>query len=974
MRDQRLGAGPVNKSTKKGGLRQGRNVVDYIAKSEGSADKSYKFERSMTDTLRSTSTDAITAKPAVSDTARQIAKVGLVGLMDSTASSSVATSANGRRTKRGGRKSKEAVAAPTQVPDPQIPFLGNKPKISVASTAQARAYGMLEYTPSDGELDAYLAQRRMTRAEYFKHRSPTLPEQIDLRYAKEEAQRQKIAEVRLALVMGKGNPKKRVCSEESEGKEQQQYHELPTRENGQLISRVDFAAMQAKAEAKAGEMTSDEKLEKQAAFDEELAAAEAALNPEDSDSEDDFELEDQDVEVQAALLHDALEQERARMQAEEVAENVREVMDNLALLDMHTEFTADRGGSAAAKLRAAAYIEEFIKVNETPGIKEEWDAVRAMDRHDREYEMHLWNDVKRDAFRKYVSEEDEIQATTSGLSTSQTVEQLNRLITLSEQPLGSDLEPTCADTDFENKTVNGFGTTRLHDASAAGDLVLVTQLIENGADVDVVDAKGSTALHQAASYGRFDVVDCLLNVGANPSHAITEGVRKGTQAIHVASTCGAILRGCCDCADKTLVLPKTYHSQWGLCEACEKTVGKYLQIIRRVGDAVLEAGETITKCPEEEHSDDGLIRIVFPKKLFIMHGLWKCEHSSRDDSSTESFEVVDVPTTSEQKTPSNPMIIQMQSLPQENKSGMRVGKVVGNPVDLAPKLQKIMKPMDSEFGGLKKGFLNPRTSRAVPSAGHIDFGGKREPSVFMRADPECALCKHASQCVFNSIDPDALDGDKRSKLHNAAKSGQIDLVLRLINHDASLNLEEGARMSTPLHFAAQGGLKKSAEIVDLLIKCGADVAAQTQSGWLPLHNALKNGDKQSVLLLRRAMERKGFKDLIKPNTTKFGHEHDELLLAPLTELETALMPEYRARAIPGPGTLNSKIQHFRIEKLEVTDDSTARGASADAASQHTQPEAPEIAPLLNRLYTWFASPERDTTTLSLSMSDEASKE
>ena len=51
---------------------------------------------------------------------------------------------------------------------------------------------------------------------------------------------------------------------------------------------------------------------------------------------------------------------------------------------------------------------------------------------------------------------------------------------------------------------------------------------------------------------------------------------------------------------------------------------------------------------------------------------------------------------------------------------------------------------------------------------------------------------------------------------------------------------------------------------------------------LPLHNALRNGHVQAVHVLRQAMDREGCSDLIEPNPTKIGHDHDNLLLLPLT--------------------------------------------------------------------------------------------
>ena len=56
------------------------------------------------------------------------------------------------------------------------------------------------------------------------------------------------------------------------------------------------------------------------------------------------------------------------------------------------------------------------------------------------------------------------------------------------------------------------GQTHLQRAAAIGDVIRVTSLIEQGAEVNVVDHAGWTPLHEAALEGHMEVVKCLVEV------------------------------------------------------------------------------------------------------------------------------------------------------------------------------------------------------------------------------------------------------------------------------------------------------------------------------------------------------------------------------------------------------------------------------------------------------------------------------
>lgn len=71
---------------------------------------------------------------------------------------------------------------------------------------------------------------------------------------------------------------------------------------------------------------------------------------------------------------------------------------------------------------------------------------------------------------------------------------------------------------------NSFGTTLLFQASYSGHAILVKQLIEVGAKLDIQDHEGVTALYLAAQNGHDTVVKLLIDAGTNLDFQNHEGV------------------------------------------------------------------------------------------------------------------------------------------------------------------------------------------------------------------------------------------------------------------------------------------------------------------------------------------------------------------------------------------------------------------------------------------------------------------
>ncbi|XP_072522853.1 poly [ADP-ribose] polymerase tankyrase-2-like isoform X2 [Salminus brasiliensis] len=92
-------------------------------------------------------------------------------------------------------------------------------------------------------------------------------------------------------------------------------------------------------------------------------------------------------------------------------------------------------------------------------------------------------------------------------------------------------------------------------------------------------------------------------------------------------------------------------------------------------------------------------------------------------------------------------------------------------------------------------------------------------------------------------------GEEPSReLFEACRSGDLQRVKKLLNAANVNNRDTAGRKSTPLHFAAGFGYK---DVVDYLLKHGADVHARDDGGLISLHNACSFGHAEVVRHLLR---------------------------------------------------------------------------------------------------------------------------
>ncbi len=91
--------------------------------------------------------------------------------------------------------------------------------------------------------------------------------------------------------------------------------------------------------------------------------------------------------------------------------------------------------------------------------------------------------------------------------------------------------------------------------------------------------------------------------------------------------------------------------------------------------------------------------------------------------------------------------------------------------------------------------------------------------------------------------------DGRTPLHSAAAKEHKDIAELLIEKGADVNAKSN-KGKTPLHWATGTGWQGGDEITELLISKGADVNAKDYKyNWTPLHNAAREGRKETIRIL-----------------------------------------------------------------------------------------------------------------------------
>ena len=109
--------------------------------------------------------------------------------------------------------------------------------------------------------------------------------------------------------------------------------------------------------------------------------------------------------------------------------------------------------------------------------------------------------------------------------------------------------------------------------------------------------------------------------------------------------------------------------------------------------------------------------------------------------------------------------------------------------------------------------------------------------------------KTADLLRYNGANPDVRGRyGTRTPLHSAANRENLEVVQKLIEYDADIHAEDETGW-TPLHWASRGSYFKDGSVLRLLLEHGANVNTRRKDGRTPLHVASYYGPVEVVRLL-----------------------------------------------------------------------------------------------------------------------------
>ncbi|KRY88042.1 2-oxoisovalerate dehydrogenase subunit alpha, mitochondrial [Trichinella pseudospiralis] len=133
-----------------------------------------------------------------------------------------------------------------------------------------------------------------------------------------------------------------------------------------------------------------------------------------------------------------------------------------------------------------------------------------------------------------------------------------------------------------------------------------------------------------------------------------------------------------------------------------------------------------------------------------------------------------------------------------------------------------------------------------------EYSGVSDPQLMLdildakRKEPSAFVSGWEEMDNTGIIPDENVENDPGKKLLAAAEKGDADEVVNLLKCDRSLVHVRDRDFYTPLHRAAYNN---HVSVIKVLLSNGADISAQTEDGWQPLHCAARWGNLESVKIL-----------------------------------------------------------------------------------------------------------------------------
>ena len=358
-----------------------------------------------------------------------------------------------------------------------------------------------------------------------------------------------------------------------------------------------------------------------------------------------------------------------------------------------------------------------------------------------------------------------------------------------------------AGADLEARDIEG--ATPLHWAAAQNSHQALERLIDAGADRDARDDENRTSLHLAAGYGSAEAVDRLLEAEAD-LNALDE---RGDTALHKAAAAispgGTVERLLEAEADPNA---RNYEQETPLHKA-------HFQLAADTVDRLLKAGADPNV--RDVDGDTPLHRATGQRANRSMDVLLKAkaDPDGRDNDG---------------------------NTPLHRAAHMNYPECAGRLIDAGA-------DYDARNANGKTPLLiashhpTAETVKSLLDAGaDVDVHDNEHKVTPLHQAAAYGSLEAADRLLEARADPDARDADGNTPLHRAIDSGWSasgsEMVKRLIEGGADLDLVESRRGHTPLNLAAYHGNR---EAVEPLLEAKANPHIQDHMGHTALHNAAR---------------------------------------------------------------------------------------------------------------------------------------
>ncbi|KAJ5509678.1 hypothetical protein N7527_011821 [Penicillium freii] len=336
------------------------------------------------------------------------------------------------------------------------------------------------------------------------------------------------------------------------------------------------------------------------------------------------------------------------------------------------------------------------------------------------------------------------------------------------------------------------GATALHLAAMTGQNVMVEGLLKSNATIDLPDASGYDALKAAARAGSSEIVRLLIEAGANPETFTNDG----NDALHVALEAG-------DLAVITIILDRTQD-----VTSCNHAGYRPLDLAAQQGN--LHALQELIQRLANSNADD----------------IMQC-----DDESTEDT----------------------WRFPEDSRLPLLAIAARHGHRDIVKWLLQSSDPIGREEGSwsiyeaaagghaeVLEELLPRGESEKWPVA--LDQMGRTPLHMTAVRGNRAAL---EELLKYHQFHVGMTDDRKRTALHQAAASGNTDIIDLLIEHGAVIAYEDDEE-KTPLHIAAQEGQLKA---LQQLLTVTSEVDKMDAKFQTPFSLAVEQGHTEIVSYL-----------------------------------------------------------------------------------------------------------------------------